>query len=88
MHTQSSEDAEELKRVVSCNLSGRQSLPLDVNHTAICVVDKEESRTSVEYMERLVLLASKAWSGRASDDEMVDLTEPRFESFCMGNVTF
>lgn len=87
MHTQSSEDAEELKRVVSCNLSGRQSLPLDVNHTAIRNVDKEESRTSVEYMERLVLLASKARSWRASDDAMVDLTEPRFESFCMGNVT-
>ncbi|EXB38677.1 Receptor-like serine/threonine-protein kinase NCRK [Morus notabilis] len=86
MHTESSEDAEELKRVVSYNLSVQCSVPLDVNHTAIHVEDKEENRISAEYMERLVLLASKARSWRASDDETVDLTEPWFESFHMGSV--
>lgn len=86
MHTESSEDAEELKRVVSYNLSVRCSVPLDVNHTAIHVEDKEENRISAEYMERLVLVASKARSWRASDDETVDLTEPWFEAFRMGSV--
>ncbi|CAK7332293.1 unnamed protein product [Dovyalis caffra] len=41
---------------------------------------------SSKYMERLIFLTSKARSRRASDDEAVDLTEPRLESFCMANV--
>ena len=84
MHTEGSQDVEELKRVVSCEQSGRCSLPPDVDHT-LYVEKSEEHKISAEYMERLVLLASKARSWHASDDETVDLTEPRFESFRMEN---
>ncbi|XP_022140730.1 receptor-like serine/threonine-protein kinase NCRK isoform X2 [Momordica charantia] len=41
---------------------------------------------SSEYIERLVHLTSKGNNLRVPDDEMVDLTEPRFESFCIVNV--
>lgn len=41
---------------------------------------------SSEYIERLVPLTSKGNNLRVPDDEMVDLTEPRFESFCIVNV--
>ncbi|KAJ6691547.1 RECEPTOR-LIKE SERINE/THREONINE-PROTEIN KINASE NCRK ISOFORM X1 [Salix purpurea] len=34
-------------------------------------------------LERLIHMTSKAQSRRASDDEAVDVTEPRLESFCM-----
>ncbi|KAJ6408742.1 hypothetical protein OIU84_008441 [Salix udensis] len=37
-------------------------------------------------LERLIHMTSKAQSRRASDDEAVDVTEPRLESFCMVNV--
>lgn len=38
------------------------------------------------YIESLILLSASSRSCRASDDEMVDLTEPRFESFSMSNI--
>lgn len=70
--------------MVSCERSGHCSVPLDVDST-LSVEKSEENNISAEHMERLVILASKARSWRASDDEIVDLTEPRFESFRMGN---
>ncbi|PON42611.1 Serine/threonine protein kinase [Parasponia andersonii] len=77
------QDVEELKRVMSYERSGH-SLPLDVDR-ALCIENNVENEISAEYMERLVLLASKARSWRAVDHETIDLTEPRFESFRMGN---
>ncbi|KAM6598048.1 hypothetical protein CsatA_008572 [Cannabis sativa] len=85
-HLEGSQDVEELKRVVSCERSDSCSLPLDVERN-LCSEKIEENKISAEHMERLVFLASKARSWRASDDEIVDLTEPRFESFCMGNIS-
>lgn len=41
----------------------------------------EQSTVSPEYIERLILLTSRSGSWRATDEEAVDLTEPRFESF-------
>jgi len=41
---------------------------------------------STKYMERLIISTSKAHSWGAADDEAVDLTEPRLESFCVENV--
>ncbi|CAL0332293.1 unnamed protein product [Lupinus luteus] len=48
--------------------------------------NKDVGKVSVEYMDSLVHLSSKAESWPASEEEMVDLTEPKFESFCISNV--
>ncbi|KAF3454979.1 hypothetical protein FNV43_RR05427 [Rhamnella rubrinervis] len=86
MHLGTPKDAEEeLSRVLSGKWLARCSLPLDIERT-LCAENSKENTLSAEYMERLILLTSKARSRRASDDETVDITEPRFESFCMGNV--
>ncbi|KAJ4822283.1 hypothetical protein Tsubulata_006388 [Turnera subulata] len=62
--------------------SSHCSPPSDIDGTSLVGNSNNESRTlSAEYMERLILLTSKARSWHASDDEGVDLTEPRFESF-------
>lgn len=80
-------DAEELRRTTSNKWSARYSLPLDVDSTlCVGIAGQEEDTVSTEYIDRLILLTSKARSWRAPDDETVDLTEPRFESFCMANV--
>ncbi|OMO91509.1 putative kinase, partial [Corchorus olitorius] len=50
------------------------------------IISKETCSLPAECMERLVLLSSNARSWRAPDEEAVDLTEPRFESFRVGNV--
>jgi len=44
---------------------------------------KEADPVSGECMESLILLASKSDGSCVSEEEMVDLTEPRFESFCI-----
>lgn len=81
-------DAESLRRTPSDIWSTRCSLPLSLDRN-LCVQDngKEmETAMSAACIERLILLSSKARSWRAPDDETVDLTEPRFESFCMANI--
>ncbi|KAK2370848.1 protein kinase family protein [Trifolium repens] len=50
--------------------------------------DKDADTISTEYMKSLILLTSKGESWRASEEEMVDLSEPRFESFCMTSTNF
>ncbi|XAR59988.1 Non-specific serine/threonine protein kinase [Bertholletia excelsa] len=45
---------------------------------------KEVDVCDVEHVKRLIL-TSKSSSFRVQDDEAVDLTEPRFELFCMEN---
>ncbi|CAN0916398.1 Receptor-like serine/threonine-protein kinase NCRK [Linum grandiflorum] len=78
-------------------LTSRQSSERNVDHDhepAIDVVITEAASrvsdannkpdtVSAEYMERLVRLTSNA---RASEDEVVDITEPRFESFRVANM--
>ncbi|XP_065868333.1 receptor-like serine/threonine-protein kinase NCRK isoform X2 [Euphorbia lathyris] len=66
-------DAAELRR----NTSIKQSDPVSV----LLGADEEVNTVSSEYIERLILLTSKARSWRATDDEAVDLTEPWLESF-------
>ncbi|XP_010253728.1 PREDICTED: receptor-like serine/threonine-protein kinase NCRK [Nelumbo nucifera] len=76
-------DAEDLRRCPN-----RYSLPLSVDRN-LCVEDSKKEADSVmsaECIEKLVLLTSKARSWRVPEDETVDLTEPRFESFCMTNI--
>ncbi|XP_044506185.1 receptor-like serine/threonine-protein kinase NCRK isoform X2 [Mangifera indica] len=79
-------DAQEVRRVASIS-SPSCSQPLDDDHKLCTGSSSVEAETvSAEYMERLILLTHKARSGHSPDDELVDLTEPRFESFCMANV--
>ncbi|XP_061957697.1 receptor-like serine/threonine-protein kinase NCRK isoform X1 [Populus nigra] len=76
-------DAEE---VLKPDRSIQQSA-LDVEHDLFVGSNNVGAdNNSIKYMERLILLTSKAQSLRSSDDEAVDLTEPRLESFCMANV--
>ncbi|XP_022752873.1 receptor-like serine/threonine-protein kinase NCRK isoform X1 [Durio zibethinus] len=64
--------------------SAESSLQLGMD--SIGIVGKQIDTLPAECMERLVLLSSNARSWRVPDDEAVDLTEPRFESFHMANV--
>ncbi|XP_058101695.1 receptor-like serine/threonine-protein kinase NCRK isoform X2 [Magnolia sinica] len=77
----------ELRHATSERWLDRHSLPLAVDQN-LCDEGRKEADTvlSAEYIERLILLSSKARSWRAQDDEAVDLTEPRFESFLEANV--
>ncbi|KAM7257254.1 hypothetical protein ACFE04_012995 [Oxalis oulophora] len=73
---------EELKKVTSERHSARCSPPVSNDHGLSGETHcKEADIVSYEYMERLILLTSEAKSSCALDDETVDLTEPRFESF-------
>ncbi|XWS74305.1 hypothetical protein CRYUN_Cryun02cG0203400 [Craigia yunnanensis] len=64
--------------------SAESSLPLGMD--GIRIVDKQIGILPAECMKRLVLLSSNARSWHVPDDEAVDLTEPRFESFHMANI--
>ncbi|XVF20257.1 hypothetical protein REPUB_Repub11eG0182100 [Reevesia pubescens] len=64
--------------------SAESSLPLCTD--GIGIIGKQIGTVPAECMERLVLLSSNARSWCVPDDEAVDLTEPRFESFHMENV--
>ncbi|KAK9280448.1 hypothetical protein L1049_014139 [Liquidambar formosana] len=75
----------EFMRATSNGWSARCSLPLDIDRT-LGIGNKKKEVDSVSYMERLILLTSQARSWRVKEDESVDLTEPRFESFSMANV--
>ena len=76
-------DAEEvLKRDRSIQQSA-----LDVEHDLFVGSNKVGADDiSTFFLERLIHMTSKAQSWHASDDEAVDVTEPRLESFCMVNV--
>lgn len=79
-------ESEELKKATSFG-SPRCSQAVDTDITLNTGSNsKEEDTVSTEYMEKLLLLTSEVRSSRAPDIETVDLTEPRFESFCMKNV--
>ena len=80
--------AKEFKGVKSNSLSAQCSLPLDIIESKPSVDEngQEVDSLSTEQIERFILLTSKARS-LSSQDEAVDLTEPRFESFCMENIS-
>ncbi|PIN07658.1 Serine/threonine protein kinase [Handroanthus impetiginosus] len=50
------------------------------------VKNEKKADDSSTDIEKLMLLTSKSRSWRFQDDETVDITEPRFESFCLSNV--
>lgn len=78
---------EGIKHVMSDRTLGGDSLALDIrSYPCTKMGEKEAGCVTVEYIEKLILLASNARSWHSQEDETVDLTEPRFESFCMSNV--
>ena len=89
VYVKNPQDVEKQRQAPSGKCSDRNSLPLDIERN-LCAGNKNNEAYTVEadYMESLILLTSQAGSWQSSDDEMVDLTEPRFESFCMTNTNF
>ncbi|ONK63926.1 uncharacterized protein A4U43_C07F20340 [Asparagus officinalis] len=80
----------EIPQTVQANsekTQARCSLPLAVDRNLCDDPEKKNAHTvlSAEYMEKLILLTSGTRSWRSPDDETVDLTEPRFESFVQPN---
>ncbi|KAF1899309.1 hypothetical protein Lal_00019437 [Lupinus albus] len=66
------EDAEKQRQALS-----HSSLTLDID---------PKNKEANEHEENFTLLTSKTKGWHTSEEEMVDLTEPWFESFCMANV--
>lgn len=80
------EVAEKQRQAPCSKFPTHTSLSHGVDHT-LCVENqnKETDTVSAEYIESLILLSSQYDGLHASEEEMVDLTEPRYESFCMTN---
>jgi len=78
------QDAEKKRQATPGKFPTHSSLPIYIDHS-LSVEDKskEADPVSAEYMESLILLSSKSDSSYVSEEEIVDLTEPRFESFCI-----
>ncbi|KAI4334379.1 hypothetical protein L6164_019079 [Bauhinia variegata] len=87
---QEPQDAEKRRHAPSTKCSTRYSLPLDIDRN-LCAGNKNQKADAVsaERMESLILLTSKTETWRALHDEaeVVDITEPRFESFCLTNIS-
>jgi hypothetical protein len=80
-------DAEEIRPAPLSKESILCPLAVNFDGTPRVGNNGEEADTvSAEYIERLILLTSNSRSRQDSDDEMVDLTEPRLESFCLSNI--
>ncbi|KAG9445630.1 hypothetical protein H6P81_011758 [Aristolochia fimbriata] len=82
-----SANREEAKPSIPEQWSRRSSLPLSVDRN-LCLDGAEngaEASSADQYIERLMLLSSRARSWRGQDEEVVDLVEPRLESFWQAN---
>ncbi|PIA37334.1 hypothetical protein AQUCO_03000137v1 [Aquilegia coerulea] len=79
-------DAEDLRRTTSRGWSARRSWPVTEKLPPYPDDSTKEGALSADYIERLILLSSNARSWRASMDETVHITEPRFEKFFQANV--
>ena len=80
-------DTEEIRPASSSKESTESSLPVDIDRMLHVGINREADTVSTDFIERLILLTSNSRSWHASDDEPVDLTEPRFESFRVANKT-
>ncbi|MED6155849.1 hypothetical protein PIB30_009055 [Stylosanthes scabra] len=88
---QESEDAEKPRQASSSSFASCNFMSQDAENNLHVAGDENMNvdAFSPEYMESLILLTSKIpESCHASEEEMVDLTEPRFESFCVTSVEF
>ncbi|KAK7404750.1 hypothetical protein VNO78_05706 [Psophocarpus tetragonolobus] len=83
---QEPEDAEKQRQATPSKFPTHSSLPIYIDHNlSVEKKNKAEDAASDEYMESLILFTSKSEGSCASEEEIVDLTEPRFESFCITN---
>ncbi|XP_021732346.1 receptor-like serine/threonine-protein kinase NCRK [Chenopodium quinoa] len=80
-------DSEELKQMCPSRWSSRCSLSSDIDRNLLAdSVAKSVNLSSVQYVNSLLYLTSSgSHSTNVDDDEIVDLTEPRLESFSVGN---
>lgn len=78
------QDEEKQRQATPSKFPTHSSLPIYLDHNhSVKNKTKEADPVSAEYMESLIILASKSDGSCVSEEEMVDLTEPRFESFCI-----
>ncbi|KAG4979846.1 hypothetical protein JHK85_033804 [Glycine max] len=83
---QEPEDAQKQRQAPPSKFPTHSSMPIYNDHNlSVENKNKAEDALSAEYMESLILLTSKSDGSCASEEEIVDLTEPRFESFCITN---
>ncbi|XP_068500440.1 receptor-like serine/threonine-protein kinase NCRK isoform X2 [Phaseolus vulgaris] len=86
---QEPEDLENQRQAPSSIFPTCDLLPLGVdNNLNVGNENKDAHAVSSEHMESLILFSPKGERWHASEEEMVDLTEPRFESFFMTNPNF
>ncbi|KAL5082391.1 hypothetical protein RYX36_010812 [Vicia faba] len=86
---QEPEDAEKTRQASWRRFPPHNSLPRGTDYNPrVENEDKSVDTISTEYMKSLILLTSKGESWHASDEDMVDLSEPRLESFSMTNINF
>lgn len=80
-------NVKELHRIASGGYSPRCSLPIHINHS-VCAEKNESGDAPAleEFMEKLIHISNARTCWAQDDDAVVDLTEPRFESFCVANV--
>lgn len=76
---------EEIKQITS-EMPARCSSRTNIGSNFCVSKHEKEADDSSNDIEKLILLTSKTRSWRLQDDEVVDLTEPRLESFCLPNV--
>jgi hypothetical protein len=87
LHLSGPIDAEEIRPAPPSKESNLCSLAVNIDSTPHVGNNTEEADTvSAENIERLIRLTSNNRSQHDSDDEAVDLTEPRLESFCVNNI--
>jgi hypothetical protein len=83
------DDAEKQRQASWRRFPPHNSLPRGTDYNLrVEKEDKDVDTISAEYMKSLILLTSKSKSWRASEEEMVDLSEPRLESFCVTGTDF
>ncbi|XP_075519928.1 receptor-like serine/threonine-protein kinase NCRK isoform X1 [Primulina tabacum] len=75
-------EAEEIKQITS-ETPARISLPLNPGIDFYCLNNENETEHLSTDIDKLILSTPKSRSWRLQDDEVVDLTEPRLESFCL-----
>ncbi|KZV39759.1 receptor-like serine/threonine-protein kinase NCRK [Dorcoceras hygrometricum] len=75
-------DGEEIKQITS-EKPAIISLPSDPGIDFYCLKNENKTHHLSTDVEKLILLTLKSRSWRLQDDEVVDLTEPRLESFCL-----
>ncbi|KAK7402114.1 hypothetical protein VNO78_14127 [Psophocarpus tetragonolobus] len=86
---QEQDDLEKQRQAPSSIFPSLNLLPLGIDHNINAENENKDVHTvSTKHMESLILFTSTGESWHASEEEMVDLTEPRFESFFMTNVNF